>query len=147
MIPFVTMCAGCESTTSHDSRHTIDSAARRKAFDVIRLLVPLAAVGVFFLCAWVTVRFYRPREPRRFFLAYALLLLVATALVIARLWPLAQIEDVLALTASLFLQLLACLTMWNAFYSLLWGFSGSLMHDLVNDATLRHRERLIRSYE
>jgi hypothetical protein len=30
-------------------------------------------------------------------------------------------------------QLLACLTMWNAFYSLLWGFSGSMMFDLFND--------------
>jgi hypothetical protein len=112
-----------------------------------RLVVPLAAVGVFFVCSWATVRFYRPREPRRFFLAYALLLLVATAVVIARLWPIAQVEDVLGLTSSLLLQLLACLTMWNAFYSLLWGFSGSLMHDVFNDATLRHRERLIRSYE
>ncbi len=45
------------------------------------------------------------------------------------------------------LQLLACLTMWNAFYSLLWGFSGSLMHDVFNDPVLRHRDRLIRSYE
>ena len=44
------------------------------------------------------------------------------------------------------LQLLACLTMWNAFYSLLWGFSGSLMYDVHNDARLRDRERLILSY-
>jgi hypothetical protein len=114
---------------------------------LIRLLVPLAAVGIFFLCSWATVRFYRPREPRRFFLACALLLLVATTVVSQWLWPIAQVEDVLALSASLLLQLLACLTMWNAFYSLLWGFSGSLMHDVFNDATLRHRERLIRSYE
>jgi hypothetical protein len=114
---------------------------------VIRLVVPLAAVGVFFVCSWATVRFYRPREPRRFFLAYALLLLVAATLVTVRLWPLAQVEDVLGLTASLLLQLLACLTMWNAFYSLLWGFSGSLIHDLFNDSALRHRERLIRAYE
>ena len=114
---------------------------------MIRLLVPLAAVGVFFVCSWATVRFYRPREPRRFFLAYALLLLVATALVTVWLWPLEQVEDALGLTAALLLQLLACLTMWNAFYSLLWGFSGSLMHDVLNDSALRHRERLIRAYE
>jgi hypothetical protein len=114
---------------------------------VIRLIVPLAAVGVFFACSWATVRFYRPREPRRFFLAYALLLLAATAVVIARVWPIVAIEDALGLVASLLLQLLACLTMWNAFYSLLWGFSGSLMHDVFNDSSLRQRERLIRSYE
>jgi hypothetical protein len=112
-----------------------------------RLLVPTAAVGLFFVLSWVTVRFLRPREPRRFFLLYALLLLVATTLVSRRVWPLAQIEDVLGLGASLLLQLLACLTMWNAFYSLLWGFSGSLMYDLFNDPALRDRERLIRSYE
>ena len=114
---------------------------------MIRLVVPAAAVGVFFLLSWATVRFVRPREPRRFFLIYALLLLLATTLVYRQFWPLVQIEDVLGLTASLLLQLLACLTMWNTFYSLLWGFSGSLMYDLFNDAALRDRERLIRSYE
>jgi hypothetical protein len=76
-----------------------------------------------------------------------LVLLVATALVSQRFWPLEQTEDGLGLTASLLVQLLACLTMWNTFYSLLWGFSGSLMYDLFNDAALRDRERLIRSNE
>ena len=37
--------------------------------------------------------------------------------------------------------------MWNSFYSLLWGFSGGLMHDLYNDEALRHVDRLVRSYE
>jgi hypothetical protein len=37
--------------------------------------------------------------------------------------------------------------MWNAFYSVLWGFSGSLIYDLFNEPALRNRERLIRSYE
>jgi hypothetical protein len=114
---------------------------------VIRLIVPAAAVGVFFACSWATVRFVRPREPRRFFLIYALLLLVATTVVSLQRWPLQHVEDLLGLAASLLLQLLACLTMWNAFYSLLWGFSGSLMYDLFNDSALRDRERLIRSYE
>jgi hypothetical protein len=36
--------------------------------------------------------------------------------------------------------------MWNAFYSLLWGFSGSMMFDLFTDPSLLDRERLIRSY-
>ena len=36
--------------------------------------------------------------------------------------------------------------MWNAFYSLLWGFSGSMMFDLFNDPSLLDRERLIGSY-
>ena len=39
-----------------------------------------------------------------------------------------------------------CLTMWNAFYSLLWGFSGGMMYDLYNDPRCCDRERLIRSY-
>ena len=46
----------------------------------------------------------------------------------------------------LLLQMLMCLTMWNSFYSLLWGFSGGLMHDLYNDEELRHVDRLVRSY-
>ena len=37
--------------------------------------------------------------------------------------------------------------MWNAFYSLLWGFSGGLMHDLYKEEDLRHVDRLIGSYE
>jgi hypothetical protein len=63
------------------------------------------------------------------------------------LWPIVRTEDALALTCDLSLQLLACLTLWNAFYSLLWGFSGSLIYDMFNEPALRNRERLIRSYE
>jgi hypothetical protein len=112
-----------------------------------RLLLPLAAIVVFFLLSLITVRVARPRDPKRFFLAYALLLLAGTTVASLTLWPLETIDDALGLVSSLLVQLLACLTMWNAFYSLLWGFSGSLMHDLFTDATLRDRERLIKSYE
>ena len=51
------------------------------------------------------------------------------------------------LVACLLLQLLLCLTMWNTFYSLLWGFSGGLCHDLFNDERVRQVDRLVRSYE
>ena len=78
---------------------------------------------------------------------YAAALAVGTALVYRVLWPIDRIEDALGLACSLLLQVLACLTMWNTFYSVLWGFSGSLMHDMFNDTALCHRERLIRSYE
>jgi hypothetical protein len=114
---------------------------------VIRLVVPLLGVGVFFASSWATVRFLRPREPRRYFLWYALLLLAASVLAQQMLWPIARIEDALGLVSCLLLQAVACLTLWNAFYSLLWGFSGSLMHDLYCESSLRDRERLIRSYE
>ena len=111
-----------------------------------RLLLPLAAIVVFFLLSLATVRIFRPGDPKRFFLAYALLLLVGAGMVSVLLWPLETIDDVLGLVSALMFQLLACLTMWNAFYSLLWGFSGSLMYDLLNDKQLLNRERLIRSY-
>jgi hypothetical protein len=114
---------------------------------VIRLVVPLLGVGLFFACSWATVRFLRPREPRRYFFWYALVLLIASALVQDALWPLVAIEDAIGLVACLLLQAVVCLTMWNAFYSLLWGFSGSLMHDLYTDPSLRDRERLVRSYQ
>lgn len=114
---------------------------------MIRLLLPLAGTTAFFLLSLVTVRLLRPRDPKRFFLAYALLVVAADAFVYRALWPIVRTEDALALVCDLALQLLACLTMWNAFYSLLWGFSGSLIHDLFNESELRHRERLIRSYE
>jgi hypothetical protein len=114
---------------------------------MIRLLLPIAGSAVFFLLALITVRAFQPRDPKRFFLTYALLILAADAFVYQRLWPLDRVEDTLGLVTDLFLQLLACLTMWNAFYSVLWGFSGSLMYDLFNEPALCHRERLIRSYE
>jgi len=113
---------------------------------VIRLLIPLAGVAVFFVLSWATVRIFQPRDPKRFFLAYALLLLLASALVYVSRWPLDTAEDALGLIGGLLAQLLVCLTMWNAFYSLLWGFSGSMMYDLFNDASLRDREALIKSY-
>jgi hypothetical protein len=114
---------------------------------VIRLLLPLAGIVVFFALSWTTVFLFQPRDPKRFFLGYALLLLAASALVYRALWPIARVEDALGLVCELLLQFLACLTMWNAFYSVLWGFSGSLMYDLFNEPALSSRERLIKSYE
>jgi hypothetical protein len=114
---------------------------------MIRLLVPLAGFAVFFLLSLVTVRTVQPRQPRLFFLAYALALLAASAFVYVRIWPLESFDDGVGLLACLLLQLLMCLTMWNAFYSLLWGFSGGLVHDLYNEVELRHVDRLVRSYE
>ena len=111
-----------------------------------RLLLPLASIVIFFLLSLATVRLLRPRDPKRFFLAYAILLLVGAGIVYLTLWPLETIADALGLVSALLFQLLACLTMWNAFYSLLWGFSGSLMYDLFNDTSLLDQERLIRSY-
>ena len=114
---------------------------------MIRMLVPLAGIAVFFLLSLVTVRTWQPRQPRLFFLAYALLLLAAAAYVYVVIWPLESLDDGVGLLACLLLQLLMCLTMWNSFYSLLWGFSGGLMHDLYNEEDLRHVDRLVRSYE
>ena len=114
---------------------------------MIRMLVPLAGIAVFFLLSLVTVRTWQPRQPRLFFLAYALLLLAAAAYVYVVTWPLESLDDGVGLLACLLLQLLLCLTMWNSFYSLLWGFSGGLMHDLYNEEDLRHVDRLVRSYE
>ncbi len=114
---------------------------------MIRLVVPAAASGLFFLVALATVRLIRPTEPRKYFLAYGVLLLGLSTAVSQSWWPVVTVEDAIALATCLVLQLLAFLTMWNAFYSLLWGFSGTLMHELYTEAALRDRERLIRSYE
>lgn len=112
-----------------------------------RLVLPLAGAVVFFLLSLATVRLVRPAQPRRFFLAYAGVLLVAAAIVYIRVWPTTRLDDRLGLVACLLLQVLLCLTMWNAFYSLLWGFSGGLCYDLLNDSRLRHIDALVRAYE
>jgi hypothetical protein len=114
---------------------------------MIRLLLPLAGIIAFFLLSLITVRLLRPRQPRSFFLAYAILLLLVTAYVYVRVWPLDSLDAEAGLMICLLLQALVCLTLWNAFYSLLWGFSGGLMHDLYNETDLRHVDRLVRSYE
>ena len=114
---------------------------------MIRLFVPLAGTSVFFVLSLATVRLLRPADPKRFFLGYAAVLLLAAAYVYVRVWPLESMEDLAGLVCCLLLQALICLTMWNSFYSLLWGFSGGLMHDLYNDEELRQVERLVRSYE
>jgi hypothetical protein len=114
---------------------------------MLRLLVPLAGIVSFFLLSLVTVRALKPKQPRRFFLGYALLLLGAAAYVYTHLWPLDTLDDRAGLVCCLLLQMLMCLTMWNGFYSLLWGFSGGLMHDLYNEESLRRMDRLVASYE
>ena len=114
---------------------------------MLRLLVPLAGIVSFFLLSFVTVRLVKPKQPRVFFLGYALLLLVAAVYLYTRFWPLETLDDRVGLLSCLLLQMLMCLTMWNAFYSLLWGFSGSMMYDVHNVAHLRDRERLVLSYQ
>jgi hypothetical protein len=114
---------------------------------VVRLVLPLVGVCLFFAISWITVRFLRPREPRKFFLLFAILLAAALVVVYTRVWPLARLDDAIGLVACVLAQFLVCLTIWNAFYSLLWGFSGSLMHDLHVTPALRDRDALIRSYE
>ena len=114
---------------------------------MIRMLVPLAGSAAFFVLSLLTVRILRPAQPRQFFLGYAAALIVAAAYINVRLWPLASMEATAGLVSGLLLQALICLTMWNSFYSLLWGFSGGLMHDLYNDEELRDVERLVHSYE
>lgn len=114
---------------------------------LIRLALPAAGAGLFFLLSLATVRVIRPREPRRYFLVYALLLLAGAVLLYVTRWPLDRVDDAVGLIACLLVQALLCLTMWNAFYSLLWGFSGGLCHDLVNEDGLRQVDRLIRAYE
>ena len=73
---------------------------------MIRMLVPLAGIAVFFLLSLVTVRTWQPRQPRLFFLAYALLLLAAAAYVYVVTWPLESLDDGVGLLACLLLQLL-----------------------------------------
>src|SRR5437870_4173856 len=102
---------------------------------------------MFFVLALATVRLARPKTPRMFFLVYVLLLLIASAVILCTWWPIHALDDAIALAACLVLQLVACLTMWNSFYSLLWGFSGTMMYELYTEPSLRDRERLIRSYE
>ena len=114
---------------------------------MIRLLIPVAASVAFFLLALSTVRLARPKAPRKFFLLYALVLLIASGAVLTAAWPVVGLDDAIALAACLVLQLLACLTMWNAFYSLLWGFSGTMMYELYTEASLRDCERFIKAYE
>jgi len=114
---------------------------------MIRLLLPLAGIVSFFLLSLLTVRTLKPKQPRLFFLTYALLLLVAAGYTYARIWPLDTLDDRVGLLSCLLLQTLLCLTMWNSFYSLLWGFSGGLMHDLYNEPGLRQVDALIGSYQ
>ena len=114
---------------------------------MIRLVLPAAGIVCFFLISFLTVRVFQPRDPKRFFLLYAVALAGGAAAIYVAMWPIAVIDDAFGLAACLMVQMLACFTMWNSFYSLLWGFSGGLMYDLFNDPALRDRERLVRAYE
>jgi hypothetical protein len=113
---------------------------------VIRLLLPLAGAVAFFILGFATVRLVKPRQPRQFFLGYAALLLIAMVWTYIQIWPIARVDDAVGVVACGLLQIVLCLTMWNTFYSVLWGFSGGLCHDLWTDPSLRRVDRLVRSY-
>lgn len=114
---------------------------------MIRLLLPVAGISAFFLLSLATVRLVRPKQPKVYFLAFATLLLAGAVGVYLKIWGLGSTENCLGMMACLLLQVLMCLTMWNSFYSLLWGFSGGLMHDLLNDPSSRRIDSLIRLYD
>jgi hypothetical protein len=114
---------------------------------VIRLVVPVAASVAFFLLSLATVRIVRPKLPRKFFLLYGVGFRGVSWWVFSLWWPVETQDDAFAVAACLVLQMVGFLTMWNAFYSLLWGFSGTLMYELHTDAALRDREKIIRAYE
>jgi hypothetical protein len=113
---------------------------------VSRLVVPSAASALFVILSIATIRLFRPRQPRTVFFAYASVLLVVSGALLASVWPLDSPDDAIAAAACVTLQLLACLTIWNLFYSVLWGFSGTMLYELLTSAELRNRDRLVRSY-
>jgi hypothetical protein len=114
---------------------------------LIRLALPLCGIVFFFLLSLATVRLLRPRQPKSYFVSYAILLLIVSAWIYISIWGVTTLDDALGLTACMLVQALMCLTMWNSFYSLLWGFSGGLMHDLLNDPSVRHVDCLVRLYD
>lgn len=114
---------------------------------MIRFALPVAGGVVFFVLSLATVRLARPRVPRLVFLVYGALSVVAVGAAYLRFWPIARPDDVLGLLACVLFQTLICLTVWNVFYSVLWGFSGGLCHDLLTDARVRQLDRLVSSYD
>ena len=71
---------------------------------LVRLVIPAGGTVAFFALAWTTVRVFRPKEPRKFFLVYAIALLPLAAWISRRLWPVMLVDDAVLLAAALLLQ-------------------------------------------
>jgi hypothetical protein len=119
----------------------------RSPFAFVWLGLPVAGTVAFLLLAVAVVRGCRPAQPRRWFLALAVALVAAVGWLFVALRPVRDVDDAVAFTACVLLQALLSFTVWNAFYSILWGFSGGLCHDLLADQRLRHVDRLVDAYE
>ena len=107
---------------------------------MLRLLVPLAGIVSFFLLSLVTVRAAQAADSRGgFFLAMPCCCSSSRPTSTRASGRSTRSKTRAGLVCCLLLQMLMCLTMWNGFYSLLWGFSGGLMYDLYNEHGLRER--------
>src|SRR5262245_46459812 len=108
--------------------------------------LPIAGTVAFLVLAIAIVRGCRPAQPRRWFLVLLLAMAVGVGVLFSAVHPVRDVNDAIAFTACVLLQALLSFTVWNTFYSILWGFSGGLCHDLLADERLRHVDRLVGAY-
>ncbi len=102
---------------------------------------------LYLLLSWITVFFFRPRCPRHFFLLYWAVLSGLYIFCTTRGAGLPEDQIQLAAWFSgLIFYTVCCFTMWNSFYSILWGFSGGLLADFCANQDLCHVDSISQSY-
>lgn len=101
----------------------------------------------FFVFSWGVVYFFQPQTPRHFFLLFILLFGFLASILNLKMFPPQSNTDYLNFTCALLAFLTSALTVWNTFYSVLWGFSGGLLAELTERVELRDVNKLIDSYE
>lgn len=110
------------------------------------LLLAFILFVIYFICSWAVVFFFSPKVPRNYFLLF---LLVFAAVYLFLTLPFSSEMTEVQLAAwfsGLVSYVLVCFTMWNTFYSVLWGFSGGLLADFVSQNELRSVERIVAHY-
>lgn len=111
------------------------------------LLLALGFFIVYFLSSWIVVYFFKPRVPRHYFLLFLIFYAAVYGYSTRAVFSLADDVTSAAWFCGFALYILACFTMWNSFYSILWGFSGGLLADFCADPALCKTDSIIHSYQ
>lgn len=106
----------------------------------------IATFAIYFSFCWATVFYLKPKVPRNSFLLLLILFATTFAVLSFNFCEIKTNEDFSAFYAGWILFILMGLTMWNSFYSILWGFSGGILADIKSNPGLNNSESIISSY-
>lgn len=114
---------------------------------MISIFMTIVFYLIFFLLTLIYIRLKKNTRPRNIFFFMMIIVLIAYYISFLIFFDLDSSGRKFEFVANLFFLILCCLTTWNVFYSILWGFSGGIISDLYENKDIRTMEKVISLYD